>query len=193
MTAGQATLEGLLIDLDRSTEVVARAREQADGLAVLLLAVTGVGVPQQVIALGDELQQAATAFSGAEKALGEAAQKAREAEQAEKDGPNVEMCRTLIGEHQRLADLKEQVTRLDDECKSADEQHRTAAEKASKIRDRLELLNAAVERGEHGRGSRTTSTGRWSRLGAVEPLARPTRGVGPSDRPTQSGKRSAGS
>ena len=44
-----------------------------------------------------------------------------------------------------MADLKEQVTRLDDECKSADERHRTAAEEASKIRDRLELLNAAVD------------------------------------------------
>ena len=144
VTQAQATLEGLLNDLDRSTEVVERARDQAEGLAVLLLAVTGVGVPQQVLALGDELQQATTAFSGAEKALGEAAQKAREAEQAEKDGPNVEMCRTLIGLHQQLADLAEQVTRLDDECKSADEQRRTAAEQASAIRDRLGLLKVAV-------------------------------------------------
>ncbi len=144
VTAGQATLEGLLNDLDRSTKDVERAREQAGGLAVLLLAVTGVGVPQQVLALGDELQQATTAFSGAEKALGEAAQKAREAEQAEREGPNVEKCMLLIGEHQRLADLVEQVTGLDVQCDRSDEQHRTAAEKASKIRDRLELLNAAV-------------------------------------------------
>ena len=144
MTAGQATLDHLLNDLDRSTKDVARSREQAEGLAVLLLAVTGVDVPQQVLALGDELQQATTAFSGAEQALEQAAQKAREAEQAEKDGPNVEMCRTLIGLHQQLADVAEQVTRLDDEYKSADEQHRTAAERASAIRDRLELLKVAV-------------------------------------------------
>ena len=144
VTAAQATLDGLLNDLDRSTKDVARSREQAEGLAVLLLAVTGVGVPQQVLALGDELQQATTAFSGAETALAKAAQEAREAEQAEKDGPNVEMCRTLIGLHQQLADVAEQVTRLDDECKSADEQHRTAAEQASAIRDRLELLKVAV-------------------------------------------------
>ena len=144
VTDAQATLDGLLNDLDRSTKDVARSREQAEGLAVLLLAVTGVDVPQQVLALGDELQQATTAFSGAEQALEQAAQKAREAEQAEKDGPNVEMCRTLIGLHQQLADVAEQVTRLDDEYKSADEQHRTVAERASAIRDRLELLKVAV-------------------------------------------------
>ncbi len=144
VTAGQGTLDHLLNDLDRSTEVAARARDQAEGLAVLLLAVTGVDVPQQVLALGDELQQATTAFSGAEKALGEAAQKAREAEQAEKDGPNVEMCRTLIGQHRQLAKLEEQVAGLDDQCDSAVEQHRTATEQASAIRVRLELLKVAV-------------------------------------------------
>ena len=144
VTAGQATLDHLLNDLDRSTKDVALAREQADGLAVLLLAVTGVDVPQQVLALGDELQQAQAVASDAKEALEQAAQKARIAEQAEREGPNVEKCTLLIGEHQRLADLVEQVTGLDDQCDRSDEQHRTAAEKASKIRDRLELLNAAV-------------------------------------------------
>ena len=144
VTAGQATLDALLHDLDRSTKDFALAREQAEGLAVLLLAVTGVDVPQQVLALGDELQETQTAASDAKEALEQAAQKAREAEQAEKDGPNVEMCRTLIGQHQQLAKLEEQVAGLDDECKSADEQHLTAAEKASEIRERIELLKVAV-------------------------------------------------
>ena len=144
VTAAQATLEGLLNDLDRSTEVVARAREQAEGLAVLLLAVTGVDVPQQVLALGDELQQAQAAASDAKEALEQAAEKAREAEQAERDGPNVEKCTLLIGEHQRLADLKEQVTDLKEQSVNADERSRTAAGKASEIRDLLEQLKDKV-------------------------------------------------
>ena len=144
VTAGQETLDHLLNDLDRSAKVVALAREQAGGLAVLLLAVTDVDVPQQVLALGDELQQAQIVASDAKEALGEAAQKAREAESKEREGPNVEKCRILIGQHQQLADLVEQVTVLDDQWERADEQYRTAAEKASEIRDRLELLKVAV-------------------------------------------------
>ena len=145
VTAAQSTLDGLLNDLDRSTEVVELARDQAEGLAVLLLAVTGVDVPQQVLALGDALQQAQAAASDAKEALEQAAQKAREAEQAEKDGPNVEMCRTLIGQHQQLAKLEEQVAGLNDQCDRAAEQHRTAAKQASAIRNRLELLKVAVD------------------------------------------------
>ncbi len=145
VTAAQATLNGLLKDLDQSANAVASAREEAEGLALLLLAATGVTVPQQVLALGDELQVAQTAAADAKEALEEASRKARAAEQAVQEGPNVEMCMILLGEHQRLAVLVEQVTGLDDQCESADEQYRIAAEKASEIRDRLELLKAAVE------------------------------------------------
>ena len=145
VTQAQATLEGLLNDLDRSTEVVALAREQAEGLAVLLLAVTGVGVPQQVLALGDALQQAQAAASDAKEALEQAALKARIAEQAEREGPNVEKCTLLIGEYQRLARLVEQVVVLDDQCERTDEQYRIAVENASEIRNRLEILKAVVE------------------------------------------------
>ena len=74
VTAGQATLDALLHDLDRSTKDFALAREQAEGLAVLLLAVTGVDVPQQVLALGNELQQAQIVASDAKEALEQAAQ-----------------------------------------------------------------------------------------------------------------------
>lgn len=144
-TAAQATLNGLLKDLDQSANTVASAREEAGGLALLLLAATGVTVPQQVLALGDELQAAQTAAADAREALEEASRKARAAEQAAQEGPNVEMCKILLGEHQRLAVLVEQVTGLDDQCESADEQYRIAAERASGIQGRLELLKAAVE------------------------------------------------
>ena len=144
-TAAQETLNDLLKDLDQSANAVASAREEAEGLAVLLLAATGVTVPQQVLALGDELQAAQTAAADAKEALEEASRKARAAEQAAQEGPNVEMCTILLGEHQRVAVLVEQVTGLDDQCESADEQYRIAAEKASEIRDRLKLLKAAVE------------------------------------------------
>ncbi len=145
VTAAQATLNGLLNDLDQSSAAVASAREEAERLAVLLLAVASVTVPQQVLVFGDELQAAQTAAADAKEALEEASRKARAAEQAVQEGPNVEMCMILLGEHQRLAVLVEQVTGLDDQCESADEQYRIAAEKASEIRDRLELLKAAVE------------------------------------------------
>ena len=146
VAAGQATLEGLLNDLDQSTEVVALARDQADGLAVLLLAVTGVDVPQQVLALGEELQEAQTASTEAKEALDKSSRKARKAERDEREGPNVEKCKFLIGERQRLADLVEQVTGLDDQCERAEEQHRTAAEKASEVRDQLEDQKATVDK-----------------------------------------------
>ena len=145
VTAAQATLEGLLNDLDRSTKDVERAREQAEGLAVLLLAVTGVDVPQQVLVLGNELQQAQIVASDAKEALEQAAQKARAAEQAEREGPNIEKCTFLIGEHRRLARLVEQVVVLDDQCERTDEQYRIAVENASEIRNRLEILKAVVE------------------------------------------------
>ena len=144
-TAAQATLNGLLKDLDQSANAVAGAREEAEGLALLLLAATGVTVPQQVLALGDELQTAQTAAADAKEALEEASRKARAAEQAVQEGPNVEMCTILLGEHQRLAVLVEQVAGLNDQCDSAEEQYRIAAERASEIRDRLELIKAAVE------------------------------------------------
>ena len=145
VTQAKETLEGLLKDLDQSANAVASAREESEGLAVLLLAASGVTVPQQVSAFGDELQAAQTAAADAKEALEEASQKARAAEQEQLDGPNVEQCRILLDEHQRLAALVEQVTGLDDQCERAYEQYRIAAEKASEIRDRLELLKTAVE------------------------------------------------
>ena len=144
VTAGQGTLDHLLNDLDRSTEVAARARDQAEGLAVLLLAVTGVDVPQQVLALGDELQQATTAFSGAEKALGEACAKGPRSRTGRKRRSQCRNVQDSDCQHRQLAKLEEQVAGLDDQCDSAVEQHRTATEQASAIRVRLELLKVAV-------------------------------------------------
>ena len=146
VTADQETLNDLLNDLDRSTDALARAREQAEGLALLLLAVTGVTVPQKVLALGEELQEAQTASTEAKEALDKSSRKARKAERDEREGPNVEKCKFLIGERQRLADLVEQVTGLDDQCERAEEQHRTAAEKASEVRDQLEDQKATVDK-----------------------------------------------
>ncbi|MDE0606085.1 MAG: SMC family ATPase [Acidimicrobiaceae bacterium] len=144
VTEAQTELDGLLNELDQRNEAVVAACEEAEGLGVLLLAATGVTVPEPVEKLGDDLKQAQHAAASAASARAEAARKARGAEQAEKEGPNMEACRLLLGQQGDLADLTQKLAKLDEECDIAETRHREAAERADEIRNRLELAKAAV-------------------------------------------------
>ncbi|MXW62121.1 MAG: SMC family ATPase [Acidimicrobiaceae bacterium] len=144
VTEAQTALDGLLTELEHSSEAVAVAREQADGLGVLLLAVTGMTVPEAVEILGDDMKQAQAVAATAASTLADAVQEAREAEQAEREGPNVEACRLLLNQHRQLAESTQNLADLDEECDAAETRCREAVERAAEIRDRLELLKAAV-------------------------------------------------
>lgn len=144
VTEAQTELEGLLNELDQRTEAVADARDHAEGLGVLLLGASGVTVPEPVQKLGTDMEQAQNAASAAALTHAEAAQKAREAEQAEREGPNIEACRLLLKQHGDLASLTQDLTNLDEECDTAEKRHSEAAERACEIRDRLDRLKAAV-------------------------------------------------
>ena len=141
----QAALDGLLRELARTSEALDDDRGEAQGLGVLLLAASQVRVPEQVLALGDKLQQAHLDATAATEALRRASQEAREAEQAEKDGPNVEKCQLLIRQHQQLAGLTDQLAVLDKDCEIAEQRHLEATERAAEIQARLVALKAVVE------------------------------------------------
>lgn len=144
VTEARAALEGLLTELEHSSEAVAVARDQAEGLGVLLLAATGVTVPEPVEVLGNDMKQAQEEAAAAASSRAEAAQNARESEQAEREGPNVEACRLLLSQHERLAELTLNLADFDEECDTAETRYREAAERAVEIRDRLNVLKAAV-------------------------------------------------
>lgn len=110
METAQVALEGHLKNLERSDEAVTVARKQVHDFELLLLAVAGVTVPKQALELGDELHQATTALEALEESLTQATDAARAAEQAQKEGPNIETCRLLIKRHQELSGLTETLT-----------------------------------------------------------------------------------
>lgn len=145
VTEAQEALDGLLAELAQSTQTLADARREADGLGVLLLAVLGVRVPDQVLVLGDQLRQARDEAVSATEALNQASQQAREAEQAEKDGPNIEKCQLLIQQLEQLAGLTEQLRGLDDDYRSADQRHHELTERATEIRTQLTAMRTALE------------------------------------------------
>jgi len=109
VTEAQTALDGLLNELAQRTEAVAVARENAEGLGVLLIAATAVTVPETVEKLGNDKEQATSLAQTAALASAATAQKAREAEQAQREGPNIEACRLLLGQHGELADLTQKL------------------------------------------------------------------------------------
>lgn len=144
VTEAKAALEGLLTELEHSSEAVADARDHAEGLGMLLLAATGVTVPEPVEKLGNDMRQAQDEASASASTHAEAAQNAREAEQAEREGPNIEACLLLRKQHGELASLTQKLANLDEECDTAEKCYSEAAERAAEIRCRLELAKAAV-------------------------------------------------
>lgn len=145
VTEAQTALDGLFNELAQGAEALAIAREEAEGLGVLLLAAVGVRVPEQVLVLGDKLQKAHLEATRAAEALGAAVNKTREAEQAQRDGPNVETCRLLIKQHRQLAQLTQDLANLDEECEGTQAQHREAAEQATERWTQLDALKAGVD------------------------------------------------
>ncbi len=146
VTEAQAALQRSLAELAESDEAVAAANDHAEGLGVLTLAVAAVTVPKEALALGTELQKAQVSLEDAIECLMQASEEAREAEQAEKEGPNIEACRLLIARYGQLAELTETLSRLDEECKTVEVQHREATARASEIRERLDAREEAVEK-----------------------------------------------
>ena len=128
---------------ERRASIVARdeAAKVAHDFGVLVLAVANVQVPDEVMALGDQISQAVTklATAASDEAIAEAAVEA--AAKACADGPDLGECRRLLGLHGELA---ASVTAVDELATAFEAAVVTRDESATKVAE----LDATIARAE---------------------------------------------
>ena len=133
----QAELKDLTDGLAGVGTDLTTARTKAETAEKQHSAVTAVRVPEEARSLDAELKSAAEADRKAADELADARDRARQAERDAADGPNAEACRRLIEDHERLAGLREELSRLDADVEEADRSNAEAAEMAEAVRARL--------------------------------------------------------
>ena len=133
----QAELKELTDGLADVGKDLAEAQSETERLGRMLPAVAEIQVPDEARTLDAELKSTAEADRAAAGKANEARDRARQAERDATDGPNAETCRRLIGEHQRLAGQREELTRLEASVEEADRSNAEAKERAEAVRGRL--------------------------------------------------------
>lgn len=133
----QAALKDLMGDMAGVGTDLTAARTKAETAERQHSAVSAVRVPEDARSLDAELKSAAEVDRKAADELADARDRARQAEQDAAEGPNTETCRRLLADHERLAELREDLVRLDDGVEEADRSNTEAAERAEAVRARL--------------------------------------------------------
>lgn len=133
----QAELKELTDGLADVGKDLAEAQSETEHLGRMLPAVAKIRVPDEARTLDAELKSTAEADRAAAGKANEARDRARQAERDAAEGPNAEACRRLIGEYERLAGQREELTRLEASVKEADRSNAEAKERAEAVRDRL--------------------------------------------------------
>lgn len=133
----QAALKDLMGDMAGVGTDLTAARTKAETVERQHSAVSAVRVPEDARSLDAELKSAAEVDRKAADELAGARDRARQAEQDAAEGPNTETCRRLLADHERLAELREDLVRLDDGVEEADRSNTEAAERAEAVRARL--------------------------------------------------------
>ena len=133
----QAELKELTDGLAGIGKDLAEAQSETERLGRMLPAVAEIRVPDEAKTLDAELKSTTEADQAAAEKANEARDRARQAERDAAEGPNAEACRRLIGEYERLAGQREELTRLETSVKEADRSNAEAKERAEAVRDRL--------------------------------------------------------
>lgn len=133
----QAKLKELTDGLAGIGKDLAEAQSETERLGRMLPAVAEIRVPDEAKTLDAELKSTTEADQAAAEKANEARDRARQAERDAAEGPNAEACRRLIGEYERLAGQREELTRLETSVKEADRSNAEAKERAEAVRDRL--------------------------------------------------------
>lgn len=134
----QAELKDLVDGLASIGTDLTAARTKAATVERQHSAVSAVRVPEDARSLDAELKSAAEADRKAADELASARDRARQAEQDAAEGPNTETCRRLLADHERLTELREELSRLADAAVEAEQSSTEAKEQAERIKDGLE-------------------------------------------------------
>ena len=133
----QAELKELTDGLAGVGKDLVEAQSETERLGRMLPTVAEIQVPDEAKTLDAELKSTTEADRAAAEKANEARGRARQAERDAAEGPNAEACRRLIGEYERLAGQREELTRLEASVKEADRSHAEAKEQAEAVRGRL--------------------------------------------------------
>lgn len=133
----QAELKDLADGLAGVGKDLAEVQSETERLGRMLPAAAEIRVPDDARTLDTELKSTAEADRAAAEKANETRDRARQAERDAAEGPNAEACQRLIGEYERLAGQREELTRLEASVKEAERSNAEAKERAEAVRDRL--------------------------------------------------------
>ena len=135
----QAELKGIMDDL---AEVVASLESARDELRRFQpmrdRAVEAATVPESATILASGLLSARQVLATAEEAHRNARLEAVESRRRADDGPNAELCRRLIDDHRRLAELDQELVGRETDVERAQIAAGAASEEADKVRHRID-------------------------------------------------------
>ena len=134
----QTELEGLLDELEEVIEKLDSARSDIERLDPLLQAVSVVSVPDAVTDLSDRLEVASAAAERTDEAHRRRREEAQVARRQAEEGPDLPLCRQLLGDRARLDRLEEEFGQL------AREAQRTAMD-AESARGAHDVATARVD------------------------------------------------
>ena len=138
--AAQTGLESLLDDLDGVVEELEAARAAIRQIDPLLRAVSAVAVPDSVTGLADRLEAASESYRRADERYSNKRAAEREARYEANNGPDLQRCRQLLGDRERLEALDAEYVQLESDAQ------RTAmeAEGAREAHDEAEAVVEAI-------------------------------------------------
>ena len=143
--SARADLEERVAALADARSDIAAARSEAERLSLLReRTVAASTVPDDVRSLIDQLASAAELVEQADGSAAEARAAAAEARQRAEQGPNAEVCRRLLRDHQNLAEQQERLSGLETEADEALHARDAAQEAGEEIRRQLDAAHAEV-------------------------------------------------
>ncbi|MCY4666056.1 MAG: SMC family ATPase [Acidimicrobiaceae bacterium] len=145
-TAAQAKLEGVSREIAELEEGRAEARLEVERFDKLLRAASAATVPDAVRELALNVEEARRVFLTAETEHSERRTDLDEANSRALDGPNVEVCRNLLKDYERLGELEGEIEDLDAGEADAERSERAARESAEQADDALSSATEALDR-----------------------------------------------